>query len=92
MDKHIQELYEQAHERKPVVVLDAETYRPTDKIGHGGQPMYQRVFNPEKFTKLIVSEVLDKVAQRSASWSDEFDRPYIELEFGFGPFAEDKDE
>lgn len=39
--------------------------------------------------ELIVAEVLDEVAERAyysgdRAWSDELDRPWIELEFGFG--------
>lgn len=39
--------------------------------------------------KLIVAEVLDEVAERAyysgdRAWSDELDRQWIELEFGFG--------
>jgi len=43
----------------------------------------------EKFTKLLVAEVLDQVATRAyvcgdRAWSDELDRAWIELEFGYG--------
>jgi hypothetical protein len=39
--------------------------------------------------KLIVAEVLDEVAERAyysgdRAWSDDVDRPWIELEFGYG--------
>ena len=45
---------------------------------------------PEKFAKLIVEDVLDKVQERAyytgdRDWSDELDRPWIQLEFGYGP-------
>lgn len=83
MNKHIRELYEQAHERKPVVVLDAETYEPTDKIGNGGQPMYQRVFNPEKFAELIKQAIYDDVKEELIddadidSYTDPLQREYL---------------
>jgi hypothetical protein len=41
---------------------------------------------------LIVARVLDEVEQRAyytgdRNWSDELDRPWVELEFGIGPLA-----
>jgi hypothetical protein len=48
--------------------------------------------NPlEKFVQIIVSEVLDRVAQQSASWSDEHDRPRVEGDFGFSAQAQDQE-
>jgi hypothetical protein len=46
-----------------------------------------------KFSKLIVEEVLDQVKERAyytgdRDWSDEVDRPWIQLEFGYGKLAE----
>ena len=43
-----------------------------------------------KFARLIVEAVLDQVEQRAyytgdRDWSDELDRPWIQLEFGYGP-------
>jgi len=43
----------------------------------------------EEFAKLIVEEVLDQVKERAyytgdRDWSDEIDRPWIQLEFGYG--------
>ena len=51
----------------------------------------------ERFTALIVARVLDEVEQRAyytgdRNWSDELDRPWVELEFGIGPLAELKNE
>ena len=51
----------------------------------------------ERFTALIVARVLDEVEQRAyytgdRNWSDELDRPWVELEFGFGELAELKNE
>jgi hypothetical protein len=51
----------------------------------------------EKFAELIVKKVLDEVTERAwvsgdRVWSDELDRPWIELEFGLGKLAELKNE
>ena len=51
----------------------------------------------ERFTALIVARVLDEVEQRAnytgdRNWSDELDRPWVELEFGIGELAELKNE
>ena len=48
-----------------------------------------------KFVELIVTKVLDEVANRAfysgdRAWSDEHDRPWVELEFGFGTLADIK--
>jgi hypothetical protein len=48
-----------------------------------------------KFAKLIVEEVLDQVKERAyytgdRDWSDEVDRPWIQLEFGYGPLEDAK--
>lgn len=47
----------------------------------------------QKFAELIVARVLDEVAERAyysgdRAWSDELDRPWIELEFGLGSLAQ----
>ncbi len=47
----------------------------------------------EKFAELIVAKVLDEVADRAyvsgdRAWSDDLDRHWVELEFGFGRLAE----
>ena len=47
----------------------------------------------EKFAELIVAKVLDEVATRAfvsgdRAWSDDVDRQWVELEFGFGKLAE----
>lgn len=46
----------------------------------------------ELFAELIVAKVLDEVAERAyicgdRAWSDELDRRWVELEFGFGELA-----
>jgi hypothetical protein len=56
MNERIRLLAEQAYEQKPLMVLNPETYEPEHKIGNGGVPMYNRVFNQEKFAELIVRE------------------------------------
>ena len=50
----------------------------------------------EKFAELIVAKVLDEVSERAyysgdRAWSDEVDRKWIELEFGYGELAEIKE-
>jgi hypothetical protein len=47
----------------------------------------------EKFAQLLVSDVLQEVDTRAyvsgdRAWSDEVDRPWIELEYGFGTLAD----
>ena len=54
-------------------------------------------FDEEKFAELIVEAVLDQVAERAyytgdRDWSDEIDRPWIQLEFGYGKLAEMKND
>lgn len=49
----------------------------------------------EKFAELIVEAVLDQVAERAyytgdRDWSDELDRPWIQLEFGYGKLHDAK--
>ena len=51
----------------------------------------------EKFAQLIVAKVLDEVADRAfvsgdRAWSDDVDRHWVELEFGFGRLAKMKNE
>lgn len=43
----------------------------------------------ETFAKLLVEDVLDEVKERAyytgdRDWSDEVDRPWIQLEYGYG--------
>ena len=47
----------------------------------------------EKFAQLLVSDVLREVDTRAyvsgdRAWSDDLDRPWIELEYGFGKLAD----
>lgn len=57
MNDRIKTLYDQAHERKPVIIIDHETGNLIQATGHVGKPMYHGVFNPEKFATLIVKEM-----------------------------------
>jgi ABC-type taurine transport system substrate-binding protein len=47
----------------------------------------------EKFAKLLIEDVLNEVKERAyytgeRDWSDEVDRPWIQLEFGYGSLAD----
>ena len=58
--------------------------------GHAGVLNFDDI---EKFAQLLVSDVLREVDTRAyvsgdRSWSDEVDRPWIELEYGFGKLAD----
>ena len=61
MNERIRELAEQAYEQQPLMVANRETFEIEHKIGHGGAPMYHRVFNQEKFAELIVQECIEQV-------------------------------
>ena len=87
MNERIQELITQA------------TSKPHRSQGIGGEPthIYPGTLDPEKFAELIVEAVLDQVAERAyytgdRDWSDEIDRPWIQLEFGYGKLAEMKND
>jgi len=62
----------------------------------GLQPYYAaQEEHIEKFIKLLVKDVLKEVETRAyycgdRAWSDETDRPWIELEYGFGWLADQK--
>lgn len=48
-----------------------------------------------QFVEAIVEETLTQVAERAyytgdRDWSDEVDRPWIQLEFGYGPLHDAK--
>lgn len=63
------------------------------RIGYNNQNCDPEVL--EKFAELIVEATLTQVADRAyysgdRAWSDELDRPWIQLEFGYGPLAEMK--
>jgi len=47
----------------------------------------------EKFAELLIEAVLDQVKERAyytgdRDWSDKVDRPWIQLEFGYGSLAD----
>ncbi len=49
----------------------------------------------EKFAELLIEDVLDEVNERAyytgdRDWSDEVDRPWIQLEFGYGSLHDAK--
>jgi hypothetical protein len=77
MNKRIRQLAEQS-----------TTYiEPTSNSGEGW------IFDKEKFAQLLVSDVLREVDTRAyvsgdRAWSDDLDRPWIELEYGFGKLAD----
>lgn len=63
------------------------------RIGYNNQNCDPEVL--EKFAELIVEATLTQVAERAyctgdRDWSDELDRPWIQLEFGYGSLAEMK--
>jgi hypothetical protein len=83
MNERIRQLAEQA------------TSPPHRSQGYGGEPthIYPGTLDPEKFARLLVSDVLREVDTRAyvsgdRAWSDELDRPWIELEYGFGKLAD----
>jgi hypothetical protein len=64
-----------------------------EMVGPQGYTSSYANFDKEKFAQLLVSDVLREVDTRAyvsgdRAWSDEVDRPWIELEYGFGPLAE----
>jgi hypothetical protein len=49
----------------------------------------------QALAKLVVEATLDQVKERAyytgdRDWSDEVDRPWIQLEFGYGPLEDSK--
>jgi hypothetical protein len=59
MNERIRELAVLAYEQQPLIVANPQTYEAEHKIGNGAIPMYQQVFNQEKFAELIVRECAD---------------------------------
>ena len=68
MNERLKELFRQAHEQKPTITVNPETFEPEHKIGNGGKPLYMTVFSPEKFAELIVAECAE-IAYKT-SWDD----------------------
>ena len=63
--------------------------------GYDGHAAVANLADIEKFAELIVESVLDQVKERAyytgdRDWSDELDRPWIQLEFGYGSLADAK--
>ena len=87
MNERIRELAEQAYEQQPLMVANCETFEIEHKIGHGGAPMYHRVFNQEKFAELIVQECIDIIAPYTVRMSrpgEEYLHPISEIKKNFG--------
>jgi hypothetical protein len=85
MNERIQQLSKEAG------WLDDKQFSTLDKLWQ-----WQN-FDKEKFAELIVAKVLDEVADRAyvsgdRAWSDDADRHWVELEFGFGRLAKMKNE
>lgn len=55
MNERIKQLYEQAHGRKPTIVIDHNTGQAVHATFRG-EPMYTKDFDPKKFAELIVRE------------------------------------
>ena len=71
------------HERLKAIMLEA---------GYAAPEIAGRA---HKLSELLIAAVLDEVAERAyysgdRAWSDELDRKWIELEFGFGELHEQK--
>jgi len=82
MNKRIEELFGKALDR---AVPETWTSLAPDQLAKV----------TEEFAKLIVEEVLDQVKERAyytgdRDWSDEVDRPWIQLEFGYGELHDAK--
>jgi hypothetical protein len=63
--------------------------------GYDGHAAVANLADIEKFAELIVESVLDQVKERAyytgdRDWSDEVDRPWIQLEFGYGELHDAK--
>ena len=64
-----------------------------EMVGPQGYTSSYANFDKEKFAQLLVSDVLREVDTRAyvsgdRAWSDDLDRPWIELEYGFGKLAD----
>jgi hypothetical protein len=77
-------------------LMDRAEYQAKKQSGYEDREVYvppdsQVVL--EKFAQLLVSDVLREVDTRAyvsgdRAWSDDLDRPWIELEYGFGMLAD----
>jgi len=64
-----------------------------EMVGPQGYTSSYANFDREKFAQLLISDVLREVDTRAyvsgdRAWSDDLDRPWIELEYGFGKLAD----
>lgn len=80
MNKRIEELFGKALDR---AVPETWTSLAPDQLAKV----------TEEFSRLLVVDVLKEVAERAyytgdRDWSDEVDRPWIEMEYGFGTLAD----
>lgn len=86
MNERIQELFKRAGGKTSIHNLMSN-------------PMQQREYhelwneNIQKFAELVIEDVLNEVKERAyytgdRDWSDEVDRPWIQLEFGYGKLAD----
>ena len=61
----------------------------------GGEGVVYDNFDPKKFAKLLIEDVLNEVQERAyytgdRDWSDEVDRPWIQLAYGYGKLEDAK--
>ena len=85
MNERIKDLAGQAGFK---ILTDGRIISTLDHNGECGRDL-------QKFAKLLIEEVLDQVAERAyytgdRDWSDEVDRQWIQLEFGYGPLEDAK--
>jgi hypothetical protein len=64
-----------------------------EEAGYPDHMTYGQDLVLERFAKSIIESVLDEVKERAyytgdRDWSDEVDRPWIQLEFGYGSLAD----
>lgn len=80
------------NERIKKLATQAANYANT--YDDAGADIWFEMYN-EKFAELIVEATLDQVKERAyytgdRDWSDAVDRPWIQLEFGYGPLHDAK--
>ena len=88
MNERIKELVQHA-------VLAVDIVTGNESLDDELAKMYIPDCFAEKFAELIVESVLDQVKERAyytgdRDWSDEVDRPWIQLEFGYGALHDAK--
>ena len=96
MNERIRELAKQAGDYVNETYTGPVRSKTPGKIWEDGHVDWHTQFN-QKFAELIVAKVLDEVAERAyvsgdRAWSDDVDRHWVELEFGFGRLAELKND